>query len=201
MPTSAFDCIALDALRDHPAVQPLILAELDRGVSFRILRFPLALHKPQRGVIKEARYVVTLQSSRQSPARVHSIFPERVEIKQERTSEVSIEPTLKIGAALEISGARLGRRIVTKQTQSAIIGYWSENGAEWRISALGDNQGLDGTWDFLAVVRWQKAVSPLRVNLAVSATVGIPHLGISWRTRRIERIYDEVRITGCTPIA
>lgn len=200
LPTSAFDCIALDALRDHPAVQPLIRAELDRGVPFRMLRFPLALHKPQSGRITEARYIMTLRAANHNPARVHSIFPERIVVQRESNSEISIEPTLKIGGALEISGARLGRKIVTQQARSAIVGYWSESGAEWSIRALEDSEGLDGTWDFLAVVRWRKAVTPLRVNLALSATITMPRPAAVWHSRRIERSYDAVQITGCTPI-
>lgn len=201
IPASGFDCIALDSLRDHPAVQPLIRAELDCGVPFRMLRFPLALHKPQHGRITEARYAMTLQAAKNNPARVHSIFPERIVVQRESNSEISIEPTLKIASVLEISGARLGRRIAIQQARSTTVGYWSETGAEWSLRALDDSEGLDGTWDFLAIVRWQKAVTPLRVNLALSATIASLRPATIWRARRIERNYDPVNISGCTSIS
>ena len=132
LPASAFDFVALEAIRDHPAIHPLVRAELDLGVPFRVLRFPLALHSPERCRIAEAIYTVSLRSGGRRVPRVHSIFPERIEVHQEISAEISIEPTLKLGGALEIGACRIGRKIIAQQARSTIVGYWSEAGAECR---------------------------------------------------------------------
>ena len=202
MPESTFDCVRLDVLADHPAIDAMVRAELTAGVPFRLVRFPFSLWPPAAGRVTEARFNVRLLAGNGAVPRVHSIFPERLQVEgDERTMEVAIEPKLAIGSVIDIGAARLGRKIVAHHARSIIVGFWSETGAEWAVRPPAEDEQLEGTWEFLVVVRWPSQVLPLRVGLGVSATVMTDRRLTSWRTKLIERIYGPIELTGCLSIA
>jgi hypothetical protein len=198
LPRSTFDCVSLDGLQDHPAVDALVRAELGAGVPFRILRFPFSLRGPPEGSVSEIR--VTVRFLEETAPRVHSIYPDRIEVVDEQTSEVVLEPSLKLGDAVEVGVGRVGRKIVARQSRSLIVGYWSEHGAEWALRPP-DDSGLEGSWEFFLVARWQGPVVPLAVSLGLSAVVTSGRSAFRWRTRRLQRDYPSVPLTGCTAIA
>jgi hypothetical protein len=201
LPGASFDCISLDGLQDHPAVDALMRTELAAGAPFRILRFPFSLRPPEEGSVSEVRLTVRfLDTPGTAGARVHSIYPERIEVVDEQTSEVALEPSLKLCGAVEIGVGRVGRKIVARQSRSVIVGYWSEHGAEWALRPP-DDEGLEGSWEFFVVARWQEAVTALPISLGLSAVVISPRSALRWRTRRLQRDYPPVALTGCAAIA
>ena len=201
LPTSTFDCIRLDVLKDHPAVDAFVRAELEAGMPFRLLRFPFSLRAPDEGRVEEVRYAMRLLPGHDDHPRVHSIYPERLEVDRETTTEVALEPSLSIGSAVDVGLGRLGRTIVARQPRSTTVGFWSEHGAEWEVRPPAQREGLEGSWEFFVVVRWARDVSSLRVTLALSATVAEGRSLLSWRTRRVERSYEPLELSGCLPIA
>jgi hypothetical protein len=203
MPESAFDCVRLDALADHPAVDAVVRAELADGVPFRLIRFPFSLRAPVSGRLVEGRFTVQLRGeTKETTPRVHSIFPERLRVDgDESTTEAAIEPKLAIGSIIDIGSARLGRTIVSRNARSVIVGFWSENGAEWVVRPLADGEQLEGSWEFLVIARWPHLVLPLRVTLSAAALVASEHRLTPWRTRRAQREYGPTELTGCLPIA
>ena len=200
LPESRFGCVQLDVLKDHPAVDSMVRAELEAGVPFRILRFPFSLQPPQKGRVDEVRYSVRLEAGGAGEPSVYSIYPQRLEVEHETTTEAALEPTLSIGSAVDVGLGRLGRTMIARHARATTVGFWSEQGAEWllRPPAKGGD-GLEGSWEFLAVVRWVAAVAPLRVTLSVSATVAVPG-GVLRRTRRVSREYEAVSLAGCIPV-
>jgi hypothetical protein len=202
MPESTFDCVRLDALIDHPAIDAVVRAELADGVPFRLIRFPFSLRPSPAGRVIEGRFTVQVLGEQGAIPRVHSIFPERLRVEgDEYTTEAAIEPKLAIGSVIDIGSARLGRTIVSRHARSVIVGFWSENGAEWVVRPLAEGEQLEGTWEFLVVTRWPHTVLPLRVVLAASATVASEHRMTPWRTKRAEREYGPTELTGCVSIA
>jgi hypothetical protein len=201
LPTSSFACLRLDALKDHPAVDGLLRAEMAEGVSFRMLRFPFSLRAPQTGRVTEARYTVELAPDEKASPTVYSIYPQRLEVESETTTEVAFEPKLSIGSAAEIGVGRIGRSVALRHGRARTIGYWSEQGAAWEVRSLGADSGIEGTWEFLAVIRWPQDVSPLRLSVALSATVATAKPIVFWRTKRIVRNYEPVSLEGCLPVA
>jgi hypothetical protein len=201
LPTSSFACVRLDALKDHPAVDGVLRAEMAEGVSFRMLRFPFSLRAPEAGRVTEARYTVELTPDGAASPTVYSIYPQRLEVESDKTTEAALEPKLSIGQAVEIGVGRVGRSVVVRQGRATTIGYWSEQGAEWELRSLGSSQGIEGTWEFLAVVRWPRDVSPLRLSISLSATVATTKPIVFWRTRRIVRNYEPISLEGCLPVA
>ena len=201
LPTSSFACVRLDALKDHPAVDGLLRAEMAEGASFRMLRFPFSLHAPKIGRATEARYTVELTPDLEASPTVHSIYPQRLEAESETTIEAVIEPKLSIGSAVDIGVGRVGRSVVIRQGRATTIGYWSEQGAMWELRSPRRSDGIEGTWEFLVVIRWPKDISPLGVSVVLSATVATAQPIVFWRTRRIVRDYAPVSLEGCVSVA
>ncbi len=200
MPRSTFACVDLSTLATHPAIDDVVRAELAIGLPFRLVRFPFALWPPATGRVSEARFTVQLLGDGPTGPYVHSIFPQRLQVDgDELTTDVAIEPKLSIGSA-SASAGRLGRKIVVRHAKSTTVGFWSETGAEWVVRPPGEDDGLEGTWEFLVVVRWAGVAQPLSVALGASATVSTGR-GLPWRTKRVERSYGPVALTGCVPIA
>jgi hypothetical protein len=197
LPRKAFDCVNLDTLKDHPAVSPLVVADMSAGAVFRLLRFPLSLQKPQAGYIDEARFTVSFDEKSRR-ARVHSIFPTRIDVEKDQTTEVAIQPTLKLGALADVEIGRVGRSVAVRQSQAVTIGFWNENGADWIMRAPGRNFGLEGSWEFLVVARWEKKISPLQIQVGLTATVGTS--SFLWRTKRLEHQYEPIHLQGCISI-
>jgi hypothetical protein len=201
LPRTTFDCVNLDALKDHPAVDPLVRAQLDQGASFRLLRFPFSLRPARGSSVNEVRFTIQLdQTDALGPPRVHSIYPLRLTVDEERKTEVTFEPSLKLGSALDVRGGKIGRTVTVSQARATTVGFWSEFGADWILRAS-DKGGaaIEGTSEFLVVVRWEHGVTPLGVTLSFSAMVGTPFL--RWGTRRVERTYAPLALTGCQPVA
>lgn len=197
LPESIFDCIALDDLKDHPAVDTVIRAELASGAAFRLLRFPISARPAQESRIDELRFAIRLIGERVG-LRVHSIFPERLTAEQQTTTEVALDPNLSIASSVQLGFGRVGRSVVTRQSRSTLVGFWSEDGAEWVMrSPPESNDGLQGTWEFLIVIHWPDGLDLLRAALSVSATVATRRSLSRWRTKRAERIYDGLELTGC----
>jgi hypothetical protein len=202
MPASTFDCVRLEALADHPAIDALVRTQLAAGAPFRLIRFPFSLRPPAIGRVIEARFTVRLLGGNGAIPRVHSIFPLRLQVEgDERTTEAAIEPTLEIGTAVQIGTGRLGRKIVARHARSTTVGFWSEDGAEWVVRPPADDDQLEGTWEFLVVVRWTSEVRPLQVALGASAVVAADRRLMPWRTKRVERVYGPIELTGCVSIA
>jgi hypothetical protein len=149
-----------------------------------------------------ARFTVQVAGEEESSPRVHSIYPERLEVEgDEDTIEAAIEPQLRIGAAVDVRAGRLGRKIVSRQARSITVGFWSQDGAEWLLKPPAEDGALQGTWEFFVVLRWSQRVLPFRVILGASAVIARRgNLG-SWRTRKIERSYGPIELTGCQSIA
>jgi len=200
LPSSTFACVRLDALKDHPAVDGFLRAQMAEGASFRMLRFPFSLRAPESGRVTEVRYTVLLTSDDGTRPTVHSIYPQRVEIESESNTEAAFEPKLKIGSVVEIGVGRIGRSVVVRHGRATIIGYRSEQGAEWELRSPGASEGIEGVWEFLAVVRWPRDVATLRLSVAVSAMVATARPILFWRTRRIERYYESISLEGCLPV-
>jgi hypothetical protein len=197
LPESAFDCIALDDLKDHPAVDAIIRAELAAGAAFRLLRFPISVRPAESTRVDELRFAVRLPDEA-AGLRVHSIFPERLTTEQETTAEIALDPNLSIASSVHIGFGRVGRSVVTRQSRSTLIGFWSEDGAAWVMRPPPrDNDGLQGSWECLILIRWPDGVELLRVVLSVSATVATKRSLARWRTKRAERVYDGLELTGC----
>jgi hypothetical protein len=200
LPASTFGCVTLDALKDHPAIDDLLRAEMAEGASFRMLRFPLSLRGPEIGRITEARYAVRLTSDDTVGPTVRDIYPRRLEgAESEITTKVAFEPKLSIGKLVDFGGGTIGRSVVIRQARAMIIGFWSESGAEWELRSPDSDEGIEGVWEFLVVVRWPRAVAPLRLSVAVSAVVATARSTRFWRTRQIERNYEAVSLEGCIP--
>jgi hypothetical protein len=51
-----------------------------------------------------------------------------------------------------------------RQSQATAIGFWNEDGADWILQAPRRDRGLEGSWEFLFVARWDKRISPLQVQ-------------------------------------
>jgi hypothetical protein len=202
MPERTFDCVRLDALRDHPAIDSVVRAEVASGVPFRLVRFPFSLAGPAEGRVTVARFTVQVLDEDDSSPRIHSIYPERLEVEgDEHTTEAAIEPQLKVGAAIDVRAGRLGRKIVARHARSVIVGFWSQDGAEWMLQPPSDDGALEGTWEFFVVLRWSRRVLPFRFVLGASAViVSTRGLG-SWRTKKAERAYGPIELTGCHSIA
>ena len=200
LPKSSFDCIALDYLADHPAVDAMARAELASGAIFRLLRFPLSVRPAQETKVDELRFAVRLADDPSGP-RVHGIFPQRFTVEQETTTEVAFEPSLSIGSAVDIGFGRVGRSVMVRQARSTMVGFWSEDGAEWVMRPPpGGGDNLEGSWECLIVIHWADGVRPLHVTLSVSATITIARTLTRWRTKRAERVYDGIELTGCISV-
>ncbi|WP_344855165.1 hypothetical protein [Amycolatopsis ultiminotia] len=198
LPRTSFDCVNLDALKEHPAVDALLRAQLDQGACFRLLRFPCSLRAAPGSRVEEFRFTVQLGQAHTAP-RVHSIFPTKVTVEQERKTEVTLEPSLKLGPVLEAKGGKIGRTITIGRPRATAVGFWSETGADWILRAPErDPIGIEGTAEFLVIVCWDHGVAPLEVTLSCSATVRTPFL--RWGTRRVERAYEPFALTGCRPV-
>ncbi|MEV8457366.1 hypothetical protein AB0467_02500 [Streptomyces sp. NPDC052095] len=201
LPRTLVDCITLDSLRDHPSVDPFVLAQLDAGASFRILRFPFSLRQAAGGTVRELSFSVRLDSAceRTAPPRVHSIHPVREENRDTVVRETALSPTLSIGSAVDIGVGRVGRTVTAQRSRALVVGFWSEDGADWILRAPDDRgAGLDGTWEFLTVVRWDGPAARLRAELSVTARLNVRRQ--LRRTRRIEHVYGPFELTGCQDI-
>jgi hypothetical protein len=202
MPESGFSCVRLDQLVDHPAIDPLVRAELSAGVPFRLIRFPFSLQPPAAGRLTEGRFTVRILPDDAGSPQVHSVYPERLRVEgDEHTTEASIEPKLAIGSVIDIGTVHLGRKIVSRHARSVIVGFWSEGGAEWVVRPLAESEQLEGTWEFLMVARWPREIAPIHVLLGASATVTTGPSLTSWRTKRVERVLGPIELAGCLPIA
>jgi hypothetical protein len=201
LPSSTFACVSLDALKDHPAVDDLLRAEMAQGGAFRMLRFPFSMRAPEAGRVTETQYIVELIPDGEPSPTLHSIYPRRLEVEAETTTEAAFEPSLSIGSVVEVGVGRVGRSVVVRQGRATTIGYWSEHGATWELRPAGRNDGIEGVWEFLAVVRWPREVRPLRLSVAVSATVATVRPIVFWRTRRVVRNYAPLSLAGCLPVA
>jgi len=84
-------------------------------VPYRLLRFTFSLRAPEEGRVEEVRYAMRLLPSDDDHPRVHSIYPERLEVDRETTTEMALEPSLSIGSAVDVGLGRLGRTIVARQ--------------------------------------------------------------------------------------
>jgi hypothetical protein len=199
LPRSTFDCVDLDRLRDHPAVDALVRAQLDDGMSFRLLRFPFSVRPAKGAKVEELRFTVQLDDVDGVGApRVHSIFPVRLTVDEERKTEVTLEPALKLGSVLDVRGGRIGRSVSVHQPRSTTVGFWSEHGADWLMRAPDkDPVGIEGTSEFLVIVRWTTEAR-LRVTLSFAAMVATPFL--RWGTRRFERAYPPLALAGCPSV-
>jgi len=89
---------------------------------------------------------------------------------------------------------------MVQQSRASTVGYWSDRGAEWELRTPDASGGLEGTWDFCAIVRWPGEVRALGLTVAVWAQVALRHPILFWRTRRIERHYEPISLDGCIPI-
>lgn len=197
LPRSVFDCISLDALRDHPSVDPLVRAQLDAGVTFRILRFPFSLRRPTDGNVREIVFSVRLGGGDENVApRVHSIHPTREETHDEVATDVALEPQLSLGSVAQVGLGRVGRTVTTRRSRAAVVGLWGELGADWVLRASDrSGPGLDGTWEFLSVVRWDGPPGRLSAVLTLSATVETSRR--LWTTKRVEHAYGPYELVGC----
>ncbi|MFD9030637.1 hypothetical protein ACFVZW_05660 [Streptomyces sp. NPDC059567] len=200
LPRSVFDCISLDGLRDHPSVDPLVRAQLDAGVSFRLLRFPFSLRRPADGRVREIVFSVRLDGGDGSgPPRVHSIHPTREETHDEVATDVALEPQLSLGSLAQVGVGRIGRTVTARRSRAAVVGLWGELGADWVLQTPNrSDSGLDGTWEFLSVVRWDGPPGRLSALLAVSATVETSRR--LWTTKRVEHAYGPYELVGCQAI-
>ncbi|MFH9197856.1 hypothetical protein ACH4KT_10455 [Streptomyces anulatus] len=189
LPRSVFDCISLDGLSDHPSVDPIVRAQLDAGVTFRLLRFPFSLRRPANGCVREIVFSVRLDGQEGSgPPRVHSIHPAREETHDEVATDVALQPQLTLGSLGQVGVGRIGRTVTARRSRATVVGLWGELGADWVLQAPDRSaEGLHGTWEFLSVVRWDGPPGPLSAVLAVSATVETSRR--LWTTKRVEHAY------------
>jgi hypothetical protein len=177
LPRSRFDCVDLDLLKDHPAIDPFVTAQVAAGMSFRLLRFPFSVRPARGSRVEELRFTVQLDRlDGVDEPTVHSVYPLRLTVDEERKTEVAFEPALKLGSAVDVRAGRIGRTVTVTQPRATTVGYWSEDGADWLM----------------------RAPDKVRVTLSFSATVATPYL--RWGTRRFERPYPPLPISGCQPI-
>lgn len=92
---------------------------------------------------------------------------------------------------------RVGRTVTARRSRAAVVGLWGELGADWALRGPDrSDPGLDGTWEFLSVVRWDGP--PGRLSAAFSATVETS--GRLWTTKRVEHAYGPYELVGCQAI-
>ncbi|MBR7834458.1 hypothetical protein KDL01_14380 [Actinospica durhamensis] len=195
LPKSFLDCLSLDTLEHHPAVDPAVRARLAQGERFRLLRLPFSVRAAGEGVVEELRLILEVDA----PPVVHSIFPVREEITAQSTRELSFGPALTLGP-VQLGAGRVGRTVVLELATAVTLGYWAENGADWVLRRPGPEfAGLEGTWEFAAILRWPKEVRPVRIALSASAIVSSHRL--RWFTARVQHDYGPVRLRSCKSVA
>ena len=171
LPRSGLDCLTLDGLRDLPIIDSIIRKQLDEGALFRLLRFPCSLMPQEKTQIAKARVTLRLEEQNRGQAHIYTIYPMKVEIGKEVSTEIALAPGFSIGGIFEVSTGHVLKTFKVQQSQSLITGLWGEDGADWILRPVDDNQGLEGTWDFLALIRWYNSVNPLSISIEVDATV------------------------------
>ena len=190
LPSRGLDCLTLDNLKDHPIVDVLTRKQMDDGVPFRLVRVPFSLMPSDKTRITKARLNLRLENSEKMGARIHSIYPMKVEVGKEVSSEIALDPKLSFAGSFEISAGRIVKNFKVQQSQSLITGFWGEDGADWILKPFSDDDGLEGTWDFLAIIRWLTSVKPLPISVEVEATVTPTARHLFWPTKRISHRYN-----------
>jgi hypothetical protein len=199
LPRDGFDCVSLEALKDHPIIDTVLRAELERGAPFRLLRFPFSIAPPAQAIVTEVHVGIGFhKDGRAAGPRVHAIYPMRVETDHQVTTEVALQPSLKLGDVAELGAGRIGRSVTVSQGRASVVGLWAERGADWVLRAAGDPAGVEGTWEFVMVVRWDRPADALTASLAVSASLAASQF--LWRTRRVEHRFAAIQLAGCGSI-
>jgi hypothetical protein len=167
LPQDGIDCMLLDGLIEHEAIDPFVKQAVASGGTFRLVRLPCSIAGSPELFVTRARVTATIREASDTRPEIYSIFPTRLEIEDESETEFSIGPKLSIGQAVELSGFDFVRRVKTTLPRSLITGLWSPNTAEWILKPSSLKEGLIGTWSFLFVLRWSTQPQPLAVSVSV----------------------------------